>query len=385
MIAETPQAVHSLLETFWAMGQDIVLQEYVRESKGRDIRAIVVGGRVVASMRRVAKPGEFRSNLHRGGKGDAVDARRAATAAWPSARPRRWASRSPASTCSRGESGPEDPGDQQLARPRGHRARERRRRRRRDRPARRALRGEHRRISKKALDSASTRSSRTSACPGPTARARGAPRRERQPSSRSATRWCSPSTGPRRTTPSTRVAPALGDALRAASAGIRACAGSSSPAPGSHLHLRRRPQDARRAPHAAGRRRRGAAPDGRASCGDRGREVPVIAAVQGDVYGGGCELSAPLRSGDRREPRRRSPSATPRWASRPRGAATRLVERVGPIEAARLLFTAEKIDAAEALAHRARQRGGRARRLARAGARPRCAASPTTRAPRSPR
>jgi ribosomal protein S6--L-glutamate ligase len=72
MIAETPQAVHSLLETFWAMGQDIVLQEYVRESKGRDIRAIVVGGRVVASMRRVAKPGEFRSNLHRGGKGGSV-------------------------------------------------------------------------------------------------------------------------------------------------------------------------------------------------------------------------------------------------------------------------------------------------------------------------
>jgi ribosomal protein S6--L-glutamate ligase len=72
MIAETPQAVHSLLETFWAMGQDIVLQEYVRESKGRDIRVIVVGGRVVASMRRVAKPGEFRSNLHRGGKGDRV-------------------------------------------------------------------------------------------------------------------------------------------------------------------------------------------------------------------------------------------------------------------------------------------------------------------------
>jgi len=72
MIAETPQAVHSLLETLWAMGQDIVLQEYVRESKGRDVRIIVVGGRVVASMRRVAKPGEFRSNLHRGGKGDRV-------------------------------------------------------------------------------------------------------------------------------------------------------------------------------------------------------------------------------------------------------------------------------------------------------------------------
>ena len=72
MIAETPQAVASLLETLWAMGQDIVLQEYIRESKGRDIRAIVIGGRVIASMRRVAKPGEFRSNLHRGAKGNGV-------------------------------------------------------------------------------------------------------------------------------------------------------------------------------------------------------------------------------------------------------------------------------------------------------------------------
>src|SRR6478735_8372674 len=67
MIAETPQAVTSLLETLWAMGQDIILQEYIAESKGRDLRAIVVGGRVVATMRRQAKRGEFRSNLHRGG------------------------------------------------------------------------------------------------------------------------------------------------------------------------------------------------------------------------------------------------------------------------------------------------------------------------------
>jgi ribosomal protein S6--L-glutamate ligase len=69
MIAETPQAVTSLLETLWAMGQDIILQEYISESKGRDTRAIVVGGRVVAAMRRQAKSGEFRSNLHRGGLG----------------------------------------------------------------------------------------------------------------------------------------------------------------------------------------------------------------------------------------------------------------------------------------------------------------------------
>lgn len=69
MIADSPQAVTSLLETLWAMGQDIVLQEYISESKGKDIRAIVVGGRVVASMRRQARSGEFRSNLHRGGEG----------------------------------------------------------------------------------------------------------------------------------------------------------------------------------------------------------------------------------------------------------------------------------------------------------------------------
>src|SRR5580698_10092234 len=69
MIAETPQAVTSLLETLWAMGQDIILQEYIAEAKGRDLRVLVVGGRVVAAMRRQAKAGEFRSNLHRGGLG----------------------------------------------------------------------------------------------------------------------------------------------------------------------------------------------------------------------------------------------------------------------------------------------------------------------------
>ena len=85
MIAETPQAVTSLLETLWAMGQDIILQEYIAESKGRDYRAICVGGRVVAAMRRQAKKGEFRSNLHRGGLGVRVELpkqyRLAATAA----------------------------------------------------------------------------------------------------------------------------------------------------------------------------------------------------------------------------------------------------------------------------------------------------------------
>jgi ribosomal protein S6--L-glutamate ligase len=73
MIAETPQAVQSLLETLWGMGQDIILQEYVSTSRGLDYRALVVGGRVVAAMRRQARGDEFRSNLHRGGLGAAVD------------------------------------------------------------------------------------------------------------------------------------------------------------------------------------------------------------------------------------------------------------------------------------------------------------------------
>ncbi len=81
MIAETPLAVASLLDTLWAMGQDIILQEYIRESKGRDVRAIVVGGKVIAAMRRTAKAGEFRSNLHRGGVAVGVELKPAYRAA----------------------------------------------------------------------------------------------------------------------------------------------------------------------------------------------------------------------------------------------------------------------------------------------------------------
>lgn len=81
MIAETPQAVTSLLETLWAMGQDIQLQQYIRESKGRDVRAIVVGHKVIAGMRRTAKAGEFRSNLHRGGLGVGIELKPAYRAA----------------------------------------------------------------------------------------------------------------------------------------------------------------------------------------------------------------------------------------------------------------------------------------------------------------
>lgn len=73
MIASTVQEVKGIVDTFWQLGQEILIQEFVRESKGRDLRALVVGDQVVAAMRRKAKRGEFRSNLHRGGEGKPVD------------------------------------------------------------------------------------------------------------------------------------------------------------------------------------------------------------------------------------------------------------------------------------------------------------------------
>lgn len=72
MLADTQPALVAILDTLWGLGQNILLQEFVPESRGRDIRALVVGGRVVAAMRRVARVGEFRSNIHRGGAGRMV-------------------------------------------------------------------------------------------------------------------------------------------------------------------------------------------------------------------------------------------------------------------------------------------------------------------------
>jgi ribosomal protein S6--L-glutamate ligase len=72
MIADSRASLVSLCEALWAMGHEIVLQEYIAESRGNDIRALVIGGRVVAAMRRVAAAGEFRANLHRGATAEAV-------------------------------------------------------------------------------------------------------------------------------------------------------------------------------------------------------------------------------------------------------------------------------------------------------------------------
>jgi ribosomal protein S6--L-glutamate ligase len=73
MLASTMAEVQGMLEALWTLGQEILLQEMVAESKGRDVRALVVGDRVVAAMRRTARAGEFRSNIHRGASAEAVE------------------------------------------------------------------------------------------------------------------------------------------------------------------------------------------------------------------------------------------------------------------------------------------------------------------------
>jgi ribosomal protein S6--L-glutamate ligase len=72
MLAETLEGLESILHTVWSLGHNLLIQEFVAESRGRDIRALVVGGRVVAAMKRIAPLGEFRSNIHRGGSGRLV-------------------------------------------------------------------------------------------------------------------------------------------------------------------------------------------------------------------------------------------------------------------------------------------------------------------------
>jgi ribosomal protein S6--L-glutamate ligase len=72
MIADTREGVESTLDTLWGLGQNFILQEFIAESRGRDLRAVVVGGELVGAMQRTARAGEFRSNLHRGGAGRAI-------------------------------------------------------------------------------------------------------------------------------------------------------------------------------------------------------------------------------------------------------------------------------------------------------------------------
>lgn len=67
VLAETQKAAESVIAAFRQLDANMLVQEFIKEAGGSDIRALVVGGRVVASMKRQGPPGEFRSNLHRGG------------------------------------------------------------------------------------------------------------------------------------------------------------------------------------------------------------------------------------------------------------------------------------------------------------------------------
>ncbi len=72
VLAETSQAAESVIDAFRELGANFLVQEFIKEAGGSDIRCFVIGDKVVASMMRTAKAGEFRSNLHRGGSASLV-------------------------------------------------------------------------------------------------------------------------------------------------------------------------------------------------------------------------------------------------------------------------------------------------------------------------
>jgi ribosomal protein S6--L-glutamate ligase len=69
VLAPTKKAAESMIEAFHSMKARVIVQEFISEAKGADIRAFVIGNRVVGAMKRQGKEGEFRSNIHQGGSG----------------------------------------------------------------------------------------------------------------------------------------------------------------------------------------------------------------------------------------------------------------------------------------------------------------------------
>lgn len=81
VLAETQKAAKSVIEAFMGMNTNILVQEFIKEAGGADIRAFVVDGKVVGAMKRQGKEGEFRSNLHRGGTSSMIKLKRSENAA----------------------------------------------------------------------------------------------------------------------------------------------------------------------------------------------------------------------------------------------------------------------------------------------------------------
>jgi len=72
VLADSIPSAKSIIDTFYGMNKRILLQEFVKESNSEDIRAFVVGGKIVAAMKRIGAKNDFRSNIHQGGRGEPV-------------------------------------------------------------------------------------------------------------------------------------------------------------------------------------------------------------------------------------------------------------------------------------------------------------------------
>lgn len=72
VLAETKKAAESVIQTLMGLNANIIIQEYIKEAEGADIRCFVVGNKVVAAMKRQAEKGEFRANIHQGGLGETI-------------------------------------------------------------------------------------------------------------------------------------------------------------------------------------------------------------------------------------------------------------------------------------------------------------------------
>ena len=72
ILADSISSAKSIIDTFYGMQKRILLQEFIKESKSEDVRAFVVGNKVIAAMKRIGAKNDFRSNIHQGGRGEAV-------------------------------------------------------------------------------------------------------------------------------------------------------------------------------------------------------------------------------------------------------------------------------------------------------------------------